>query len=122
MRRALWRASVAELKCSANLADAIAGANAKYGPFLSRGGPADFTSRADDRRLPEIDETYRWAPHLFVFALGVWLAVPGESTATMDRLRIPVHEQDRVLCRAAQSVLAHNARIANRRWPAGYDS
>jgi hypothetical protein len=37
----------------------------------------------------------------------------------MDRLRIPLHEQDRVLCRAAKAVLKYNARIANRRWPAG---
>ena len=38
-----------ELKCSANLAEVIADANAKYAPFLSRGEPASFASDTDDR-------------------------------------------------------------------------
>ena len=43
--------------------------------------------------------------------------MPGESLATMDRLRIPRHQQDRVLCAAATRVLEHNSRIARARWP-----
>ena len=67
--------------------------------------------------MPAIDGSYQWEPQLFVFALGVWLDVPGESTATMDRLNIPTHDQDRVLCAAAKCVLEHNAQIARERWP-----
>ena len=74
-------------------------ANIKNGPFLRHCAEAvfDFRSRANES-LPNIDDSYTWAPTLCIFVLGVWLAVPGESTATMDRLKIPLHEQDRVNC------------------------
>ena len=107
-----------ELKCSSDLPRAIADANAKYGPFLACGAPIDAIRPAGGEPLPNV-EGYAWERNLHIFALGTWLAVPGESTATMDRLRIPLHEQDRVLCRAAKAVLKYNARIANRHLPAG---
>ena len=67
--------------------------------------------------LPDVDDTYTWAPNLFIFGLSTWLDVPGESLATMDQLGIPRHQQDRVLCAAATRVLEHNSRIARARWP-----
>ena len=107
-----------EQKVSSNLPAVIADANRKYGPLLAKMGPPVTAHRAHGGRF-NLDASYKWEPRLHIFALGTWGAVPGESTATMDRLGIPVHRQDTVLKRAARRVLEQNLLIETRRWPVG---
>ena len=109
-----------EFKVSADLPRAIGEANDKYGHIAEAGRPVTIRRRHTGEPLPDIGDDYTWEPCIYVFAIGTWLAVPGEATAAMDRVGIPLHEQDRVLYKAAKAVMAHNLRIADRRWPAGF--